>query len=110
MDYNFGSLGPTEFEALCKAILGNVLGPEVEVKNYDPTPPRPWEAEFEGSFTFPGQSRDTGWNGFGVLIVKYTSKQLTPTRAASWFRQAMRHELEALSPDGSYRGRRAPDR
>ena len=95
VDYNLRSLSPTEFEVLCKTIVVNVLGSDV--KNLDPNRPRSWEAEFEGSFAFPGQSADTGWSGFGVLVVKFTSREFSPSQAASWFRQAIRRELEMLA-------------
>lgn len=84
MDYNLRSLGPAEFEALCKTIVMNVLGSDI--KNLDPNRPRPWEAEFEGSFAFPGLSTETGWNGFGVLVVKFTSRDLRSSQAISWYR------------------------
>lgn len=103
VDYDLRGLGAAEFEALCKAIVGNVFGPDV--RNFDISRPRWWEAEFEGSFAFPGPSQ-TGWSGFGVLIVKYSSRQLTPAQAATWLRRALRQELNALSEGGRYkRGR-----
>lgn len=101
MDYNLRSLGPAEFEALCKTIVMNVLGSDI--KNLDPNRPRPWEAEFEGSFPFPGPSAETGWKGFGVLIVKFTSRDLSPSQAISWYRQAIRAELERVANGGGYR-------
>jgi hypothetical protein len=100
VDYNLRGLGAAEFEALCKAIVGNVFGPNV--RNFEPSRPRRWEAEFEGSFSFHGSSQ-TGWDGFGVLIVKYSSRQLSPTQAATWLRQALRPGLDALSGGGGYK-------
>ena len=103
VDYNLRSLGPAEFEALCKTIVMNVLGSDV--KNLDPNRPRLWEAEFEGSFAFPGQSTETRWNGFGVLIVKFTSRDLNSSQAVSWYKQAIRADLERIADDGRYEHR-----
>jgi hypothetical protein len=101
VDYDLRSLGPAEFEALCKAIAMNVLGSDV--KNLDPNRPRMWESEFEGSFGFPGSSTGTRWNGFGVLIVKFTSRELSSSQAASWYRQAIRLDLEKIADGPRYR-------
>src|ERR1700693_5294039 len=101
MDYNLRSLGPAEFEALCKTIVMNVLGSDI--RNLDPNRPRPWEAEFEGSFAFPGLSTEARWNGFGVLIVKFTSRDLSSSQTISWYRQAIRADLERIADGGGHR-------
>ncbi|SMQ74936.1 hypothetical protein [Agreia sp. VKM Ac-1783] len=94
MDYDFSTLGPTNFEHLAQALVAKTVGASITVFGVGPDGGR--EASWLGNQLFEKDPE----GGFGVLQAKYKTISSTPSENLDWLKEQIGDELrDWVKPD-----------
>ena len=99
-DYDLTQLSSRSFEQLLQALATKVLGPTIGVFGDGPDGGR--EITFNGKVGYP--SIDDGWNGYGVLQVKFRQRTGDIAKDGDWAVEQLKSEIKKyFDPDKEYR-------
>ena len=102
-DYDLSRLSSYSFEQLIQSLAVRLLGPNIVIFGDGPDGGR--EATFEGKVPFPNSVN--GWNGYGVVQVKYRQRSGDTKQDGNWAVKQLKGEIRKyIDPDSN---RRKPD-